>query len=98
MTHTSSPAAVDERFGIVVYRDVFVTMRDGIRLATDLFRPARDGEPLPGLPPSVVGVIDAERAGGGSTSLRSTTRGEWSIAVPYAVTGSRQLSLTIDPS
>lgn len=57
-----------------------------------------DGEPLPGLPPSVIGVIDAERAGGGSTSLRSTTRGEWSIAVPYAVSGSRQLSLTIDPS
>lgn len=57
-----------------------------------------DGEPLPGLPPSVVGVIDAERAGGGSTSLRSTTRGEWSIAVPYAVSGSRQLSITIDPS
>lgn len=57
-----------------------------------------DGEPLPGLPPSVVGVLDAERSSGGSTSLRSTTRGEWSIAVPYAVTGSRQLSLTIDPS
>ena len=57
-----------------------------------------DGEPLPGLPPSVVGVIDAERSSGGSTSLRSTTRGEWAIGVPYAVTGSRQLSITIDPS
>ncbi|MFN7979881.1 MAG: SpoIVB peptidase S55 domain-containing protein [Vicinamibacterales bacterium] len=57
-----------------------------------------DGEPLPGLPPSVVGVIDADRTSSGSTSLRSTTRGEWAIAVPYAVSGSRQLSITIDPS
>lgn len=29
-----------------VTRDVMVTMRDGVRLATDLYRPARDGRPL----------------------------------------------------
>ena len=57
-----------------------------------------DGEPLPGLPPSVAGVLDSERAGGGSTSLRTTTRGEWTVSVPYAVSGSRQLPITIDPS
>ena len=42
---------VSEPYGIVVSKDVMVTMRDGIRLATDLYRPARDGElvdrPLP---------------------------------------------------
>ncbi len=57
-----------------------------------------DGEPLPGLPPSIAGVIDADRSGSGTTSLRTTTRGEWEIAVPFAVTGSRQIALTIDPS
>jgi hypothetical protein len=57
-----------------------------------------DGEPLPGLPPSIAGVIDADRSGSGVTSLRTTTRGEWEIAVPFAVTGSRQIALTIDPS
>lgn len=29
-----------------VTRDVMVTMRDGVRLATDIYRPALDGEPL----------------------------------------------------
>ena len=43
-----------DRLGIVVYRDVFIPMRDGIRLATDLFRPARDGEPLPGPFPTIL--------------------------------------------
>ncbi|MEZ5418737.1 MAG: SpoIVB peptidase S55 domain-containing protein [Vicinamibacterales bacterium] len=57
-----------------------------------------DGEPMPGLPPSVAGVFDADRSGTGSTALRSTTRGEWEIAVPYTVSGSRQIPLTIDPS
>ena len=32
-----------EPYGIVVSKDVMVEMRDGIRLATDLHRPGRDG-------------------------------------------------------
>ncbi|MBL8701275.1 MAG: CocE/NonD family hydrolase [Alphaproteobacteria bacterium] len=32
----------------IIERDVMVAMRDGIRLATDIHRPARDGKPLPG--------------------------------------------------
>ena len=31
--------------GIVVHRDAMVTMRDGVRLATDVYRPAIDGTP-----------------------------------------------------
>jgi hypothetical protein len=57
-----------------------------------------DGEPMPGLPPSVAGVFEGDRSGSGSTTLRSATRGEWEVAVPFAVTGSRQLAITIDPS
>ncbi|GAB4426865.1 MAG: CocE/NonD family hydrolase [Chloroflexi bacterium OHK40] len=41
-------------FGIVVARDVMVPMRDGTRLATDIYRPARDGEPLPGPFPTIL--------------------------------------------
>lgn len=33
-------------FGIVLSKDVMVPMRDGVRLATDIYRPARHGEPL----------------------------------------------------
>jgi putative CocE/NonD family hydrolase len=31
---------------VVVHRNVFVAMRDGVRLATDIYRPARDGIPI----------------------------------------------------
>jgi putative CocE/NonD family hydrolase len=39
---------------LVVERDVMVTMRDGIRLATDVYRPAKDGVPLPGPFPALL--------------------------------------------
>jgi hypothetical protein len=56
-----------------------------------------NGEPMPGLPPSVAGVLDGDRSGSGSTALRSATRGEWNVAVPFAVSGTRQLAITVDP-
>ncbi len=42
-------------FGIVIAKDVMVPMRDGVRLATDLYRPARNGEPVPGRFPTILG-------------------------------------------
>src|SRR5690606_8307306 len=41
-------------YEVVVARDVMVPMRDGVRLATDIYRPARDGEPLPGPFPALL--------------------------------------------
>ena len=32
-------------FGINLAKDVMVAMRDGLRLASDIYRPAIDGEP-----------------------------------------------------
>jgi hypothetical protein len=55
-----------------------------------------NGEPMAGLPPSVLAVIEADRNSGTVGSLRSTTRGEWEIALDFAVTGSRQLTLSLD--
>lgn len=40
--------------GVLVHRDVMVTMRDGIRLATDIYRPAEDGVPHPGPLPVIL--------------------------------------------
>ncbi|MBA2474606.1 MAG: CocE/NonD family hydrolase, partial [Actinobacteria bacterium] len=40
--------------GIVVAKDVMVPMRDGVRLATDLYRPAADGEPIEGRLPTIL--------------------------------------------
>jgi hypothetical protein len=55
-----------------------------------------NGEPMAGLPPSVLSVIEADRNSGTVGSLRTTTRGEWELALDFAVTGSRQLTLSLD--
>jgi len=39
---------------VVVERDVRVTMRDGIKLACDVYRPARDGQPVAGAFPVIL--------------------------------------------
>lgn len=39
---------------VVVERDVMVAMRDGVRLATDVYRPARAGVPLDGPLPAIL--------------------------------------------
>ena len=49
------PGGFSPEYEIVVERDVMVPMRDGIRLATDIYRPAKDGEPLPGPLPTILG-------------------------------------------
>lgn len=41
-------------FDVVVRRDVMVAMRDGVRLATDLYLPARGGEPFSGKRPVIL--------------------------------------------
>jgi uncharacterized protein len=40
--------------GVVLARDLGMTTRDGVRLATDVWRPSRDGEPLPGPFPALL--------------------------------------------
>jgi hypothetical protein len=55
-----------------------------------------NGEPMAGLPPSVLAVMEADRNSGTVGTLRSMTRGEWEIALDFAVTGSRQLTLSLD--
>jgi hypothetical protein len=54
------------------------------------------GEPMSGLPPSVLAVFDAARSGGGISTMRSATRGEWELPLDVAVTGSRLLTLSLD--
>jgi putative CocE/NonD family hydrolase len=49
------PGGSAPEYGIVVERDVMVPMRDGIRLATDIYKPAEDGEPLRGPLPTILG-------------------------------------------
>ena len=42
-------------YGMIVAENVMVPMRDGVRLATDIYRPmGEDGNPLPGPFPTIV--------------------------------------------
>jgi hypothetical protein len=54
-----------------------------------------NGELLSQLPPSVLGVLEADRSAGSFNPLQSATLGEWEIPVEYAVSGSRTLSIAI---
>lgn len=54
------------------------------------------GEPLSSLPPSVLGVLEADRSAGDFVPLRNATLGEWNLPTEYAVVGSRTLTITLD--
>ena len=43
-----------EPFQVAVFKDLMIPMRDGVRLATDIYRPARAGELLPGPFPALL--------------------------------------------
>jgi hypothetical protein len=67
-----------------------------VRLTTSEQGAVVGGEPMPGLPPSVLAVLEADRSSGAVGQLRTVTRGEWEVAVDLAVSGSRQLTITLD--
>ena len=54
------------------------------------------GEPLSSLPPSVLGVLEADRSTGDFVPLRNATLGEWNLPTEYAVVGSRILTINIE--
>ena len=41
-------------YDVVVQRNIMVPMRDGIKLSTDIYFPAQDGQPIPGKHPAVL--------------------------------------------
>src|ERR1017187_10202126 len=41
-------AQTDVRFGVAVSKDVMVSMRDGVKLAADIYRPTQNGQLLDG--------------------------------------------------
>lgn len=52
---------MSSELGIIVSKNVMVTMRDGIRLATDIYRPARDGELVAGRYPTIVCITPYDK-------------------------------------
>ena len=70
----AASAEPEAAFDVVLTSDVMVRMRDGVRLATDVYRPARNGRPAPGLFPVIL-----ERTPYGKTE---PSRSEISVADP----------------
>ena len=67
-------AEAEAPFDMTLSSDVTVRMRDGVSLATDIYRPAKDGRPLPGRFPVIL-----ERTPYGKTVA---SRSEISVADP----------------
>jgi hypothetical protein len=55
-----------------------------------------NGEALAALPPSVLAVLEADKNSGTYAPLRNATRGEWEVPVELAISGSRQLTISLD--
>lgn len=71
------PASV-AKYDVAVEKDIRVAMRDGVKLALDLYRPARDGIPIPGKYPTLLGRTPYNKAG-------VATEARWFAARGYAV-------------
>lgn len=67
-------------YGIVVSKNVMVPMRDGIRLATDLYRPGRDGELVEGRYPTIVCLTPYDK-----TDRRYTEIADFFVPYGYTV-------------
>ena len=65
---------LDAPFDVALTSDVMIAMRDGVRLATDIYRPTRNGKPVPGRFPVIL-----ERTPYGKTVV---SRSELSVADP----------------
>ena len=72
--------SVSSEYGIVVSKNVMIAMRDGIRLATDLYRPARDGELVPGRYPTIVCITPYDKG-----ERRYTEIADFFVPKGYAV-------------
>jgi hypothetical protein len=68
-----------------------------VRLVADEPGAVVQGETLPALPPSVLAVFEAERNGGSFAPLRNAVLGEWELPSDQAVSGSRVLTIRLDP-
>jgi len=69
-----------------------------VRLSTNDPGAVVSGEPMAALPPSVLGVLESDRSTGSVSTMRTALKAEWDVALDLAVTGSRQLTISLDSS
>jgi hypothetical protein len=89
---SGAPVSLDQLLGRI--RRTFRNNTLYVRLYSRDAGAVVGGDAMPGLPDSVLTVIDGERDRGGATTLRSTLVGAWDVALDVPVSGSRSLSVT----
>jgi putative CocE/NonD family hydrolase len=75
---TPAVAKSEARYEVVVEKDIRVAVRDGTKLALDLYLPAQDGNPLPGKHPTLLSRTPYNKNGGAAEA-------RWFAARGYAV-------------
>ena len=56
------PEARKPEYGMVIAKDVMIPMRNGVRLAADVYKPAREGEPVAGRWPVLLGRTSYDKS------------------------------------
>jgi putative CocE/NonD family hydrolase len=62
-------------FGVIVEKNVMIPVRDGVKLAADLYRPARDGKPAAGRFPALLTRTPYDKGGARSEGSYYAARG-----------------------
>ena len=57
--------SAEGEYGTAIAKDVMVSMRDGVRLATDVYRPARDGQAVEGRFATILGRTAYDKSNSG---------------------------------
>jgi len=68
------------QYDIIIAKDVMVPMRDGVRLATSVYRPALDGEPAAGQFPTILARTSYDK-----TAQRYVDIADYFVPQGYAV-------------
>lgn len=71
----ASASAREASYEVIVQQNVMVPMRDGVRLATDLYLPAKDGKPLSGKLPAILTRLPYNKDGQKGTGKYYAARG-----------------------
>ena len=67
--------AREAEYEVVVEKDVMAAMRDGVRLATDVYLPAKDGKPIEGKLPTILERRPYNKEGCGGSGRYYAARG-----------------------
>ncbi len=82
---------------IRAFNDLRRSSRLYVRLLAQTPGAVVQGEPMPSLPPSVLGVLDSDQDAGRFAPLRQAVVGEWNLPVGQVIVGSRTLTLAVEP-